>query len=201
MAQGTRKKKNNWSDHYTKLAKKEKYPARSVYKLKEIQKKHKLLKKGQKILDLGSAPGSWLSYAAQITGPSGRVIGVDIQPVTISLPEHVRVITASVLDEAEKIMEAAGRDYNGVISDMAPATTGNRNVDCARSLALCTAAHAIAQEVLASGGFFIAKIFQGEDAEGFARRLKNDYNAVKRMKPDSSRKASREIFMIGIGKK
>jgi len=80
-------KHNHWSDHYTQRAKKEKYPARSVYKLQEMQSKFRLIRKGNRVLDLGCSPGSWLLLAAQLTTGSGEVVGVDLKPVTIQLPE------------------------------------------------------------------------------------------------------------------
>ena len=91
-------KRKQWQDHYSRRAKKEKYPARSVYKLEEIQKKHHLIRKGHKVLDLGCSPGSWLLYAARQTGSGGKVVGIDLKPVAIQIPSHVEVLTADVLN-------------------------------------------------------------------------------------------------------
>lgn len=198
----SRKSKGNpWADHYTRKARKENFPARSVYKLEEIQKKHRLIRKGQKILDLGCAPGSWLKYAAEITGSSGRIVGVDLKPVTIALPNQVQVIEADVFSLEGPFFDAQGRDFNGVISDMAPATTGHASTDAARSAALCQAALSIAENGLAPGGFFICKIFQGEDFNAFLNSIKAIFKKQKNFKPQSSRKASREMFVIGTDKK
>jgi len=90
MAQSSSKKHNRWQDHYSRQAKKERFPARSVYKLKEMQEKYHLIKKGDNVLDLGCYPGSWLLYAADLTGDRGRVVGIDLEPVTLKLPSHVR---------------------------------------------------------------------------------------------------------------
>ena len=198
MKRRASRKKNLWQDHYTRRAKKERYPARSVYKLQEIQQKHRLIKKGHKVLDLGCAPGSWLLYAAQLTGDSGHVVGIDLQPVTGQIPAHAQIITADVfaLD-----VESLGRDFNVVLSDMAPATTGHKDVDAARSYNLCETALSIAQSTLLAKGAFVCKIFQGPDFKTFTEIVKADFKEQKIFKPSSSRKASREIYVIGIGLK
>ena len=196
-----KKKKNKWADHYTRQAKKEKYPARSVYKLKEIQQKHGLIKAGDKVLDLGCAPGSWLLYAADLTGKTGEVVGIDKYPVTAPMPSNVRVRRGNVLSPENGVFESMGTDFNVVLSDMAPATTGIKDVDAARSFNLCEAALTISQRCLKPGGSFVCKIFQGEDFNTFLDRIKNMYQKHKIYKPRSSRKASREIYIIGMGKR
>jgi 23S rRNA (uridine2552-2'-O)-methyltransferase len=198
MKRTASKKKNQWQDHYTRRAKKEHFPARSIYKLQEIQQKHLLIKKGFKVLDLGCAPGSWLLYAAKLTGDRGRVVGIDLQPLTGQLPSHAEFIAADVftLD-----VESLGTDFNVVLSDMAPATTGHKDVDAARSYNLCETALGIAQSVLVPGGSFVCKIFQGPDFQAFTDIVNANFKGLKIFKPRSSRKASKEIFVIGKGKK
>jgi 23S rRNA (uridine2552-2'-O)-methyltransferase len=196
-----RKRRTSWQDHYAQRAKKEKFPARSVYKLKEIQQKYKLIKKGDTVLDLGCAPGSWLLYAADLTGNSGRVVGIDLKAVTIKIPSHVRVYTADILALDDNFFKSEGSDFNVVVSDLAPATTGSKHIDSARSFNLCQAAFSIAQKVLRPGGSFVCKIFQGEDFKAFSDSVKTAFNICKIFKPQSSRKASREIFLIATGKK
>ena len=191
-------KRNAWQDHYTRKAKKAKYPARSVYKLEEIQQKHRLIKKGDKILDLGCSPGSWLLYAAKITGEKGRVIGVDLKPVNIQSPSNIEIITGDVFELDTGIL---GNDFNIVLSDMAPATTGHKAVDAARSAGLCEAALTIAQTVLLPGGSFVCKIFQGPDFNQFVNSVRSSFDKQKLFKPQSSRQASKEIFAIGLGLK
>jgi 23S rRNA (uridine2552-2'-O)-methyltransferase len=188
----------HWQDHYTRRAKKERYPARSVYKLQEIQRKHRLIKKGHKVLDLGCAPGSWLIYAARLTGEKGRVVGVDIKPVSGPFPAHTEIVMADVfaLDAA-----TLGHDFNVVMSDMAPATSGHKDVDAVRSYHLCEAALGMAQRVLIAGGNFVCKIFQGPDSQKFTEMVRVGFKHRKLFKPRSSRKTSREIYIIGIGKK
>ena len=192
---------NKWQDHYTRQAKKDKYPARSVYKLKEIQQKNRVINKGNAVLDLGCAPGSWLKYAADLTGPSGRVVGIDLKPVTIDLPEHVSVVTGDIFEMLDDLKKEAGSGYHVVLSDMAPATTGNKHVDAARSMGLSEAALYVANEVLKPGGRFVCKIFQGPDFKAFTDEVRKSFHKQKIFKPQSSRKASREIFIIGLGRK
>jgi 23S rRNA (uridine2552-2'-O)-methyltransferase len=192
-------KQNRWSDHYTQRAKREKYPARSVYKLDEIQRKFGLIKKGDKVLDLGCFPGSWLLYAADLTKHRGRVVGIDLKPVTIQLPPHVTTHTGDIFSLSDDFFAHVGLDFNVVLSDMAPATTGQKNVDSAHSFELCRTALAIAQKVLLSGGSFVCKIFHGEDVKEFSASVRDSFRSQKVFKPQSSRKASKEIFVIGLG--
>jgi 23S rRNA (uridine2552-2'-O)-methyltransferase len=194
-------KHNRWQDHYSQRAKKERFPARSVYKLKEIQKKYGLIKKGNKILDLGCAPGSWLLYAADLTGNTGQVIGIDLVPVKIHVPSHVKIYTGDILSMDEAYFSSLGQDFNVVMSDMAPSTTGNRLVDSTRSFNLCQMALTVAQTTLKTGGSFVCKIFQGEDFKKFSDSVKAVFNRHKIFKPQSTRKVSKEIYIIGFGKK
>lgn len=191
----------SWEDHYTRKARKDKYPARSVFKLKEIQNKTNLIKKGFSVLDLGCSPGSWLMYASLLSGPDGNVVGVDLKPLNLSFPSNVRVFQADILFLPDEISEAMGKEFDVVLSDMAPSTTGSRTVDAARSFELCEAALKIAEDRLLPGGSFVCKIFQGEDFALFINRVKAVFCSHKIFKPQSSRKASREIYVIGLNKK
>ena len=194
-------KHNRWQDHYSQQAKKEGFPARSVYKLKEIQKKYGLIKKGNKILDLGCAPGSWLLYAADLTGNTGQVIGIDLVPVTVRVASHVTMYTGDILSMDDAFFRSLGQDVDVVMSDMAPSTTGNRLVDSTRSFNLCQMALTVAQTTLKTGGSFVCKIFQGEDFKEFSDSVRAVFNRHKIFKPQSTRKVSKEIYIIGFGKK
>jgi 23S rRNA (uridine2552-2'-O)-methyltransferase len=185
-----------WQDHYTRRAQKEHYPARSVYKLEEIQQKHRLIKRGSRVLDLGCSPGSWLLYAAELTGEKGQVVGIDLKPVTVRVPSHVTIMIADVF---EMDVGSLGGGFDVVLSDMAPATTGHRAVDAARSFSLCEAALEIARRVLVPGGAFVCKIFQGPDVAHFQDFVRAGFRGQKLFKPRSSRKASKEIYVIGLG--
>ena len=193
-------KRNQWADHFTRQARKDRYPARSIYKLKEIQKKYRLIRPGNKVLDLGCAPGAWMLYAAELTGPQGCVMGIDRKETTIVLPPNVSVIKADIFIFGDELQCALGNNFDVILSDMAPDTTGNKSVDAARSHALCEAALAIAAERLRPGGHFVCKIFQGPGFDAFINMMKDGFKRHKLFKPQSSRKASKEIFIIGMEK-
>ena len=196
-------KNRRWADHYSEQAKKERYPARSVYKLKEAQKKFRFIRKGDRVLDLGCSPGSWLLYAAELTGRQGKVLGIDLKPVTIKIPSQVQTLQADILTMDRALIEnegLAGR-FNVVLSDMAPATSGNKMIDAERSYQLCQTALKIAQMALRPGGSFFCKIFQGEEFKKFSDSVRSYFKTHKIFKPQSSRKMSKEIFVLGVGKK
>ena len=194
------KKHQRWADHYSERAKKEHYPARSVFKLKEAQKKFRLIKKGDRILDLGCSPGSWVLYAAELTGKRGGVLGIDLEAIRIQIPPQAESLKADILtiDRAWVDKQKLGNRFNVVLSDMAPATTGNKALDAARSFQLCQAALRIAEMVLKPGGTFLCKIFQGEEFKEFSDIVRNRFERHKIFKPRSSRKESKEIFVVGL---
>ncbi len=194
------KKKQRWKDHYSERAKRERYPARSVYKLKEAQKKYLIIRKGHHVLDLGCSPGSWLLYAAELTGKRGRVLGIDLEAVTQKLPPHAETLALDVLtiDQAWMTTHALGKHFDVVLSDMAPATTGNKMLDAARSFALCQAALNVAEMALKPGGSFICKIFQGQEFKEFSESIRMRFKNHRIFKPRSSRKESKEIYIIGM---
>jgi 23S rRNA (uridine2552-2'-O)-methyltransferase len=193
-------KANQWQDHYTRRAQKENYPARSVYKLAEIQKKYRILAKGDRVLDLGCTPGSWLLYAGEQVGPGGKVLGVDLNPVIIPLPRHVQAIRGDIHLLQHTAELSLGTGFQVVLSDMAPSTTGGRFLDAVRSYELCQSALAVADALLQPDGRFVCKIFQGEDFKAFSEQVKARFQRMHMFKPQSSRKASREMFIIGLGK-
>ncbi len=196
-----KKPKNTWEDHYTRKAKKEDYPARSVYKLQEIQRKFTLIKKGDRVLDLGCYPGSWLLYAAELTGAGGHVCGIDLKQTEIALPPHARAFAGDILEPDETVAGILKPGYHVVLSDMAPATTGMKDVDAARSFELSSMALAVAEKVLVQGGSFACKIFQGEDMESFVENVRAVFEKHRLFKPESCRKQSKEIYIIGLDKK
>ena len=189
-------------DHYFHKARKEKYPARSVYKLEEAQKKYRFLKAGDRVLDLGCHPGSWAMFASKCAGPKGRVVGIDLQ--ASKQPEvkggaPVKLLQGDINDPLmiERISEDG--PFQTVLSDMAPKTTGNKLSDHVRSVALSETALHIALQVLTKGGSFFCKVFQGEDFHSFVAEVKKYFQQVKTVKPKSSRSESREIFVLGVG--
>jgi 23S rRNA (uridine2552-2'-O)-methyltransferase len=190
-----------YRDHYFKRAKAENYPARSVYKLQELDAKFGLLKSGMKVLDLGAAPGSWSLFAAKKIGAAGRVLALDIQATEQEFPENVRFLVHDAFEDSPALaalMEPLA-PFDLVMSDMAPRTTGVKFTDQARSLELCERARDVAARRLAPGGGFVAKIFEGPDAKGFQESLKILFETVRIFKPKSSRSESKETFLVGLG--
>lgn len=190
-----------YQDHYFHRAKQEHYPARSIYKLKEMDVKYKLLRQGMSVLDLGASPGSWSLGAAEKVGHSGRVLGADLLPVRITFPPQVTFMQEDVF-ERSPAFEAALKEFapfDLVMSDMAPNTTGVKFTDQCRSLELCEEALAVAERYLKFGGTFIVKIFMGPDAQDFQLHLRTRFTKVHVFKPKSSRSESKEIFYVGLG--
>ncbi len=192
---GKGKTSNSWDDHLTRLARARNYPARSVFKLEEIQKKFKVIRKTDRVLDLGCAPGSWLLYASQ-QAAGGSVVGIDLKPVEIKLPENARAVQDNILNMADDTMVSATGSFDVVLSDMAPATTGRKDVDAQRSFDLCQMALDTAQKVLKPKGHFVCKIFQGNEFSRFQKKVSQAFNEVKIFKPESCRKQSKEIYII-----
>lgn len=189
-------------DHYFHKAKQEQYPARSVYKLEEAQEKYNLLKKGDKVLDLGCHPGSWSIYTSRVVGRQGKVVGIDLKKSKARVEENmapIEFIQSDIFnDELMEKIKPEGR-FHGVISDLAPKTTGSKFADHVRSVEIAERALAIAARVLVKDGFFYCKVFQGEDFQSFVDRLKTMFSKVRIVKPKSSRGESREVFTLGTG--
>jgi 23S rRNA (uridine2552-2'-O)-methyltransferase len=187
-------------DHFGDRAKREGYPARSVYKLQEIDRRVQLLRRGQRVLDLGAAPGSWTLYAAERVGREGSVLGIDLNEARVALPPQVafRALDVFAMDVRAELGEAA---FDVVMSDMAPHTSGQRHRDQFGSYELYMRALAIAGEVLAPGGAFVGKIFQGPELEDARAATRSQFSKVKIVKPEASRSESFEIFLVGQGAK
>jgi len=190
-------------DYYFKKAKKEKYPARSVYKLEEAHKKHRFLRPGDTVLDLGCQPGSWSMYAARIVGPGGRVIGVDLQG-----GKKVRLANAATIEyhcidimEPDFIewLQKITKCFRVVLSDIAPSTSGNKWVDQQQSIRLALRVVEIAEGVLESGGNLYFKVFEGEDFKELVDSVRKRFKTTRIVKPKSSRSESREVFVLGMG--
>jgi 23S rRNA (uridine2552-2'-O)-methyltransferase len=193
----------NPKDHYFRKAKDENYAARSVFKLEEIDKKFKMFKPRQVVLDLGASPGSWSQYASQKVGPDGKVLGVDLKAVTVNLKNAV-FIEADLRDlTLEDIFKQHGFQppFDLVLSDMAPSTTGIRFTDQARSMELCELALDVARRFLRPGGHFVCKLFHSDEFTKLRDEIKKDFQRFEAVKPDSTRKISKEIFLVGLNKK
>ena len=199
--QKKKKKQNQWEDHLTRRAKSENYPARSVYKLQEMQEKFKIIRKNDKVLDLGCAPGSWMLYAAGEVKESGRVLGIDLKKVDIDLPCNVSAVQDDILNLNNPSFLEEINKFSVILSDMAPATTGRKDVDALRSFELCRMALKVAEDFLMPDGRFVCKIFQGNDFNSFQKNVKSKFKSCRIFKPESCRKQSREIYIIAKGRK
>jgi 23S rRNA (uridine2552-2'-O)-methyltransferase len=190
-------------DYYFKKAKKESYPARSVYKLEEAQKKYRFLKTGDTVLDLGCQPGSWSIYAAKTVGPAGLVVGIDLQEgKRINIAKAAEIIwfadditAEGIVAEIQKIR----KNFRVILSDIAPRTSGNKWVDQQQSLNLARRVLEMSRQILENGGNFYVKVFEGEDFKEFVDSVRKNFKTVKIVKPKSSRSESREVFILGMG--
>jgi 23S rRNA (uridine2552-2'-O)-methyltransferase len=187
-------------DHYFKRARKEGYPARSVYKLEEAQHKYHFLRRGDRVLDLGCQPGSWSMYAAKVVGPSGLVVGIDIhRGKGINMPggAKIKVLLADIMDEGvTDVVRRVSSSFSAVVSDMAPHTTGNKWADQQQSLKLCRRALQLAVALLQQDGSFYCKVFEGEDFKEYLNEVKSFFGSARVVKPKSSRPESREVFVL-----
>ena len=187
-------------DHKTVEAKKRGFPARSVYKLDEIDRRVRLLRQGQRVLDLGAAPGSWSMYVAPKIGGRGHLLAVDRNPLEISLPAWATFVQGDALSLTNEALSMFA-PYDVVLSDMAPDTTGNRFTDQTRSFDLFMRALAVAEKLLAPGGTFVGKIFMGEDFPLARAEVKRLFTSERLIRPEGTRPVSYEIFVVGEGRK
>ncbi len=204
-ARGRKTSSTRWlqrqlNDPYVAAAKREGYRSRAAYKLVEIDDKHRILKRGAVVVDLGAAPGGWSQVAAQRVMPGGRVIAIDLLEMT-ALP-GVSVLQGDFLEESglEAVNAALdGRKADVVLSDMAPSTTGHRQTDHLGTVALAEAALEFACAVLAPGGTFLAKVFQGGAEGEMLALMKRAFSTVRHVKPKASRPESPETYVLATG--
>jgi 23S rRNA (uridine2552-2'-O)-methyltransferase len=187
-------------DYYYKKAKKEKYRSRAAYKLKQLNKKFGLIKKGDKVLDLGAAPGGWMQVSRELIGDEGFVLGVDLKEIKEFPQENVKTILGDftkkeTFEEIKSIMPRA----DVVISDASPEISGAWDIDHFRSVELCRNALEISKKILRPGGNLLLKIFQGKEAQEFFEEVKKNFRYTKRTKPKASRGKSAEIYIIAKG--
>ena len=185
-------------DTYYKKAKQEGYRSRAAYKLLELQERFRIFKTGQLVVDLGAAPGGWIQVAAKLVGPSGKVIGLDLQPIAPFHQKNIIVMQGDITAPAteQRIMEYLGRPTDIVISDLAPKLTGIRDTDEARSLELNRTALEFAKRLLRPGGSLIIKSFVSEELRIFSTELDKQFDSVQRTRPEASRKGSSEIYFF-----
>jgi len=185
-------------DIYRTRARAAGYASRAVYKLKEIDERYRLLRPGQRVLDLGCSPGSWLQYLAARVGPRGLVLGVDLHPPTIPLAPPLSFFPGEVESLDLAAIRAVCPNFHVVVSDLAPKTSGVREVDQQRSLALARRAWEVARALLRPGGHFLVKVFAGPDLPELTAVLEKGFQTVRTVKPAGSRAASKEIYLLGL---
>ncbi len=190
-------------DHYFNKAKKENYFARSVYKLEEIDKKHKVIKKNDHVMDFGYHPGSWTQYTAKKVGEKGSVVGIDIREINTKLEvlPNVRVYQKDINDVKDLSELGTQEQFDVVISDMAPNTTGIKSVDQIRSLQLVEMCFYHLKQFLKPGGNFVIKVFDSNDAQQYLKTERKNFESFHYLKPKSTRDVSKEFFVIGLGYK
>jgi 23S rRNA (uridine2552-2'-O)-methyltransferase len=187
-------------DVFTREARRQGFPARSVFKLEEIDRRVRLLKPGQRVLDLGAAPGSWSLYVTQKIGGNGHLLAIDLEPLNVALPANATAIVGDALSITNETIAEHG-PYDVVVSDMAPRTTGNRLGDQTRSFELFMRALDVAERFLKPGGAFVGKIFMGEDLPKAKARTRALFTEEMGMRPEGTRTTSFEMFIVGLGKK
>ena len=203
-AKGRKLSSTNWlrrqlNDPYVQKAKAAGLRSRAAFKLLELDEKFGLLKKGGRVVDLGAAPGGWTQAAVEKTGPKGRVVGVDITPMEPIA--GAELLTGDFLEPetVEAVRAALGGPADAVLSDMAAPAMGHKQTDHLKIMALCEAAFHFAQEVLAPGGVFIAKVLQGGTEAALLAEMKGCFETVRHAKPQASRAESAEIYVVATG--
>lgn len=186
-------------DRFTRAARDAGFPARSVFKLEEIDRRARLFRGGMRVLDLGASPGSWSLYAAKRIGPTGKLLAVDLEPVGAALPPQALFVLGDVFALEDDVL-AGFAPYDVVLSDMAPRTTGNRSTDQARSFELFMRALGVAARLGAKGGSFVGKIFMSDDLPLARAELRRHYAAERLIRPQGTRAVSMEIFAVASGK-
>lgn len=203
MTGGTALSQRRYEDHYGRLAKKQGFPARSVFKLQEMQERFHLLRPGDRVLDLGASPGSWSQYCLQRLGARGRLTAVDLHELRIPTPPApaFHFLQADLFDPQLEARLGEAGPYDLVLSDAAPETSGSHLVDTQSSLELASRAVALAVALLRPGGHAVVKIFQGGEEKQLLDRLKEAFQRARAFKPTASRSESREVYFLGLGRK
>lgn len=185
-------------DHYRQQAQAAGYVARAIYKLQAIDDKYRLFQAGQRVLDLGCSPGSWLQYLGPRVGPEGLVLGVDLSPLGIPAVPPLHFIQTGVESLDLAAIRAVSPYFDVVVSDLAPKTTGVREVDQPRSLELARRAWELARQLLRPGGHFLVKVFEGPGVQALTQDLQAAFSQCRRLKPAGSRPGSPEIYLLGL---
>lgn len=190
-------------DAFYQKAKREGYRARSAYKLLELSREFHFLQPGNRVIDLGSWPGGWAQVVAELVGPTGKVIGIDLVALDPLSQAHVTLLQGDATEAAqqEKIRAGLGGPADVLLSDMAPKLSGIKEVDEARAMDLCRAALACAWVLLRPGGTLLLKVFMGAEHKKFLAELRTAFTTVKTTRPEATRKGSAETYVFAAGLK
>jgi 23S rRNA (uridine2552-2'-O)-methyltransferase len=192
-------------DHYSRRARRQGYAARSVFKLQEMQERFRLVRPGDRVLDLGAAPGSWSQYCLQVLDGRGLVVGVDRNEPSFPRPQgpgaEFRFLRGDLFAPEVAARLAEWGPYDLVLSDAAPHTTGSHLVDAQASLELAGRALELALRLLKDGGGTAIKVFQGGQEGELLERLRAGFARARAFKPEASRSESREVYFLGLGRK
>ena len=188
-------------DHFYKRAKEEGHRSRSAYKLLELQKRFGLIKPKNYVLDLGCWPGGWLQVALKTVGNEGRVVGIDLVETEDITDSRLKVICGDVADEnsVQQAIDAAGREFDVVLSDMSPKLSGIKEADRARAQHCAELALWVADQSLREGGNLVIKAFKSSEADQFVKSVRARFNKLVRAELKSTRKTSNEFFIVGLG--
>ncbi len=191
------------ADSYTQRAHREGYPARSVYKLEEINASHHLIKPGDSVLDVGAAPGSWTLFThRELLKGNGRIVSIDLNPLNLNpVPPTVTAIVGDAFSKENRAKLIELGPYDTIISDAAPMTTGNRTVDTTRSEWLAEQVVLLASEQLKIHGNLVIKIFQGGGQAEILKMMRTMFQKAKPFKPKACRDDSFEIYLVGLDRK
>jgi 23S rRNA (uridine2552-2'-O)-methyltransferase len=188
-------------EYYSRLARSKGFPARSVFKLQQMQARFRLLRPGSRVLDLGASPGSWSQYCLQQVGAEGVVVGVDLNEPAFEVPRGGRYhfLRGDIFSaETERRLLELG-PYDLVLSDAAPLTSGSGLVDARRSLEIASRALQIAVYGLKQGGTLVVKVFQGGEEKQLLSAMGVRFQRARAFKPEASRRESRELYYLGFG--
>jgi 23S rRNA (uridine2552-2'-O)-methyltransferase len=187
-------------DQYYRKAKVDGYPSRASYKLIQLNQKNRLIKRGDRVLDLGSAPGGWSLAAGEIVGSSGKVVGVDLVESPPPRRDNIFFLVGDMMEDSTlQRIKSLSETFDVVISDASPSITGVWSRDHLLSIDLARRALEICGDLLKPGGNFVSKAFQGEELDSFHRQVKGEFEKSRRSKPGASRGESSEIYIVGLG--
>lgn len=190
-------------DKWAQRAKKEGYLARSAYKLLSLDRRFKIFERGDLVLDLGAAPGSWIQVAQKKIGPEGFIVAVDLEPVKIRTQENLAFLGKDIYDPAleKSLREIIKKDFDVILSDASPNTTGQKDIDQLRSHELALRVIEIAKNLLKQNGILVLKIFESPQTQDVRKLIEECFSRVKLVKPEASTKTSKEFYIVALNKK